>query len=135
VARVFRGVLLPTTIFLILAAWCFGRASPALRQRLLAHPRFGQALRAWEEHGAVSARGKRAAVLAMALSWGLLTLLLRDPLASGLAGACMIGVAAYLLTRPSLPLGARQAGDTTASPRTGRSRHDARSAEAASPER
>ncbi len=101
--------LLPTTIFLILAAWCFGRASPALRQRLLAHPRFGQALRAWEEHGAVSARGKRAAVLAMALSWTLLTLLLRDPLASGLAGACMIGVAAYLLTRPSPPPGDGQA--------------------------
>ncbi|MER3466093.1 MAG: DUF454 domain-containing protein, partial [Armatimonadota bacterium] len=38
------GVLipgLPTTIFVILAAWCFARSNPELERRLLEHPRLG----------------------------------------------------------------------------------------------
>src|SRR3954465_6605642 len=33
--------LMPTTIFLILAAGCFARSSPRLEAKLLDHPRFG----------------------------------------------------------------------------------------------
>jgi hypothetical protein len=95
--------LLPSTVFLILAAWAFGRASPALRERLLADPRVGPALRDWQDHGAVSPRAKRAAVLAMALSWAIIVVVFRDPLAAALSGACMAAVAAWLVTRPSAP--------------------------------
>jgi uncharacterized membrane protein YbaN (DUF454 family) len=59
--------LMPTTVFLLIAAWCFGKASPALQDRLRAHPRFGKALLDWEQHGAVSQRSKSSAVIAMAL--------------------------------------------------------------------
>jgi uncharacterized protein len=92
--------LLPTTPFLLLAAWAFGRASPELRQRLRANPRFGPMLRDWEEHGAISARGKRASLTGMALCWLLLLLVFRDALVAGVAGACMAAVAVYILTRP-----------------------------------
>jgi uncharacterized membrane protein YbaN (DUF454 family) len=95
--------LMPTTVFLLVAAWCFGRASPALRERLLSDPRFGRALRDWERHRAIGPRAKRAAVLAMALSWLVVALAFRDVLASALAGACMALVLAFLLTRPSPP--------------------------------
>lgn len=93
--------LLPTTVFLIIAAWAFGRASPALRERLLTDPRVGATLRNWQQHGAVSRRAKRAAVLAMALSWLVMTLAVRDVTISAIAGGCMAAVAAWLLTRPS----------------------------------
>ena len=95
--------VMPTTVFLIGAAWAFGRASPALRARLLNDPRIGPTLRDWQQHGAVSPRAKRAAVLAMALSWALVTIGFRSLLASVVSGLCMAAVAAWLLTRPSAP--------------------------------
>ncbi|RAI59693.1 DUF454 domain-containing protein [Roseicella frigidaeris] len=94
---------MPTTVFLIGAAAAFGRASPALRAKLRAHPRFGATLRHWEDHGSIAPGAKRAALIGMGLGWLMLTLLLRRPLVSALVGACMVAVAAYILTRPSGP--------------------------------
>lgn len=109
--------LMPTTIFLILAAWCFGRASPALRARLHADPRFGPTLRAWEENGTISPRAKRAALLAMGVSWLVVALLFRDMLASALSGACLAAVALYIVTRPSPPREAPEPGRICQDPR------------------
>ncbi|CAN5205846.1 YbaN family protein [soil metagenome] len=53
--------LMPTTIFLILAAGCFARSSPRLEKWLLDHPRFGPTLRNWRAEGAISKPGKIAA--------------------------------------------------------------------------
>lgn len=64
----FVGMLLPimpTTIFLILAAWFFGRSSPRLEAWLLNHPRFGQTLRNWRDEGAIPAGIKAVAVIGM----------------------------------------------------------------------
>ena len=33
--------LLPTTEFLLIGAWAYGKGAPEMRERLLAHPRFG----------------------------------------------------------------------------------------------
>ncbi len=61
--------LMPTTIFLILAAGCFARSSTRLETWLLDHPRFGPGLRAWRASGAISRRGKTAASAGMALGY------------------------------------------------------------------
>ena len=45
--------LLPTTPFLILAAYFFSRSHPEWEARLLAHPKVGPAIRAWRDHGAI----------------------------------------------------------------------------------
>ena len=45
--------LMPTTIFLILAAGCFARSSPRLENWLLTHPHFGHHIVAWREKGAI----------------------------------------------------------------------------------
>ncbi|CAB3678831.1 YbaN family protein [Achromobacter pestifer] len=62
--------VMPTTIFLILAAGCFARSSPRLESWLLNHPRFGATLRQWREQGAISRKGKLCAVAGMALGYG-----------------------------------------------------------------
>lgn len=60
--------LLPTVPFVILAAFCFARSSPRLEARLTNHPRFGPHILAWREKGAISRKGKRAALAAFAVS-------------------------------------------------------------------
>lgn len=68
--------LLPTVPFAILAAFCFARSSPRLERRLLEHPVLGPHIRRWRAHGAVSRRGKIAALVAFGASavMGLVTL-------------------------------------------------------------
>lgn len=93
--------VLPTTPFLLVAAWAFAKSSPALRQRLYDHPRFGRLLRDWHEQGAIPRKGKIAAVTGMSLSW--LFLAVTTPRLPVLlfSGITMLAVAAYILSRPT----------------------------------
>lgn len=92
--------LLPTVPFVILAAFCFARSDERLERWLVGHPRFGPHIRAWRERGAISRSGKRAALLAFALSAGLGIWLLPFPwLLVPLATALLGG--SWILTRPA----------------------------------
>lgn len=94
--------LMPTTIFLILAAGCFARSSPRLETWLLDHPRFGATLRAWRRDRAIPRRAKTLACLGIAAGFGvfLVTATPHMPLALG-AAAAMAGCALFILTRPT----------------------------------
>ncbi|GHF24090.1 hypothetical protein GCM10017044_18380 [Kordiimonas sediminis] len=54
--------LLPTTPFLLLAAFCFARGSDRLRHWLVEHDIFGPPIKDWERYGAISRKGKYLAV-------------------------------------------------------------------------
>lgn len=58
---------LPTTPFVLLAAWAAARSSRRLHDWLAGHRLFGPMIRDWEARGAVSRRAKRAATAAMAI--------------------------------------------------------------------
>jgi uncharacterized protein len=60
--------LLPTTPFVLVAAWCFSRGSPRVERWLLEHPRLGPVVRDWREHHAVPLPAKQLATVMMAIS-------------------------------------------------------------------
>jgi uncharacterized protein len=94
--------LMPTTIFLILAAGCFARSSPRLESWLLTHPHFGPTLRAWREDGAIGPRAKAMACGGIALGYALFWWGARPSLTVDLiVGAVMAACAAFILSRPA----------------------------------
>ena len=96
--------LLPTTIFLILAAGCFARSSPRLEAWLMEHPRLGPQLIAWRKYGAISRQAKVSACIGMTLGFILFWLGARpEPWLASLVACFMLGSAAYVLTRPGVP--------------------------------
>ena len=96
--------LMPTTIFLILAAWFFARSSPRLEARLLEHPRFGPTLAAWREGGAITAPAKRAACTGMAVGFTLFWFGAHPgPWLTATAAVFMLASAAYVVSCPGVP--------------------------------
>ena len=57
--------LLPTTPFVLLAAWCFSRGSARWEAWLLQHPRFGPMVRNWHAYRVIPLRAKQLATLMM----------------------------------------------------------------------
>ena len=95
--------LLPTVGFMIFAAFCFARSSPELERRIVEHPVFKPHVVAWRQRGAISRKGKAAALAAFAASAIAGLLLLRFPLMLvPLAGGVIGG--AWILSRPDAEL-------------------------------
>jgi uncharacterized membrane protein YbaN (DUF454 family) len=101
VAGLFLPVM-PTTVFLLLALWCFSRSSERLQRWLYDHPRLGQGLRQWHRHRVIPPRAKAAALAMMAGSF-LVTAYLNEGnwLVPEIVGAVMLAVAVFILRCPS----------------------------------
>jgi len=105
--------LLPTTPFLLLAAFCFSRGSQAWHDWLVSHPRLGVPIREWQEHGAISrkakmlAGGAMLAAIAAAAAFGAPTRVLLIQV------GVMVLVALFVFTRPEPPRGGYPEDDDT----------------------
>ena len=94
--------VMPTTVFLIGAAWCFARSTPRWESWLLNHPSFGPVLRNWQARGAIAPRAKAYACSGIAAGYAIFFLSAKPGLWLALGvGAFMLASAAYILTRPS----------------------------------
>lgn len=92
--------VLPTTPFILLAAWAASRSSPRLLAWLESHPMFGQMLRDWRRGGVVSRKAKWSATIVMASSALFILVFVRKPLVQVMAIGAMGAVLAWLWKRP-----------------------------------
>lgn len=92
--------LVPTTPFLLLAAWAASRGSPRLHRWLYEHPYIGRVLLAWERERAVPRSAKISGCLLLVLSLAGIWWFTPDWRISAVAAVLFTGLASFLLTRP-----------------------------------
>ena len=91
--------LLPTTPFLILAAWCFLRSSAKAHAWLYRQPYLGTALRDWDQHKAISLRTKFLASILMLGSLVVIWIKVPNFILKSSVSGILLGVAIYLWSR------------------------------------
>lgn len=99
--------LMPTTVFLLVAAYAFARSSPRLHGWLTEHPRFGPVILNWHEHGSIDRKAKLMAVAVMALTFVVSWLVGVGDFVLGAQAVVLGAVAVFILTRPNGPGGDR----------------------------
>ncbi len=97
--------LLPTTPFVILAAFAFGKSSPTLARWLETNPTFGPMIADWREYGAIAPRAKALAIAMMAAVFVFSIAMSVSALVLIVQAICMTGAAAFILSRPNGPDG------------------------------
>lgn len=96
--------LLPTTPFILLAAFAFARSSVRLTRWLHDHRRFGPLIENWQRHGSIDRKSKIVAMVVIVLT-PILTFFAGAPLwAIGSQVAVLACSATFILTRPDPPL-------------------------------
>lgn len=96
--------LLPTTPFLLVAAFAFARSSPRAEAWLVNHPHFGPLIANWRLYGSISPRVKLIASLFMAAALSLSFALGFAAWIIALQAAVLGLVATFILTRPNPPV-------------------------------
>jgi len=95
--------LLPTTPFILLAAWCFVRSSEKAHDWIYKHPAFGKALTDWEKNRSIAPATKALAIFTILLSVLLIWLKVRDEWIRNSVTLMLTGVSLFILTRKSRP--------------------------------
>lgn len=95
--------LLPTTPFVLLAAFAFARSSDRWHVWLRRHKVFGPIIGDWRRHGAISRRAKILGVGSMGAVLGLSLALQVRPIVLVIQVVALTGAAAFVLSRPSPP--------------------------------
>lgn len=96
--------VMPTTIFIILAAWCFGKSSPRFEAWLLNHPILGKSLKAWRANGAISRNSKLLACTGMLAGFAMFIAGAHPSFwLAAVVGAGLLACATYVVSRPMPP--------------------------------
>ncbi len=95
--------LLPTTPFVLLAAFAFARSSDRWHTWLLRHRIFGPIIANWRHHGAINRRAKIASIVSMVGIFVLSLLLSVSAPVLAVQAVALTGAGAFVLSRPSPP--------------------------------
>ena len=96
--------LLPTTPFILLAAYCFSRSSERLHQWLITHPQMGPLIRDWQQDGSISKTAKTKATVLIIGTFAVTFAVVNVGLmVKGVILLIGIGVLTFIWTRPVPP--------------------------------
>ena len=93
--------LLPTTPFVLLSAFAFGKSTPAYKRWLKHSHLFGPMIADWRTNGAIAPRQKAISIATMAVTFCVSLALSLGAVVLAVQAICMAGAAAYILSRPS----------------------------------
>lgn len=93
--------LLPTTPFVILAAFAFSKGSPRFARALHGHRVFGPIIADWRARGAIALRYKALALAMMGAALAASVALAFGTALIALQAVAMTGAAAFILSRPN----------------------------------
>lgn len=95
--------LVPTTPFVLLAAFAFMKSSRRLHDWLLEHRVFGTLIADWRRYGAISRKAKAVSVLSLVAVFAL-SVVLQAPTTVLVAQVIVLtACAAFIVSRPSPP--------------------------------
>lgn len=93
--------VLPTTPFVIVAAFAFGKASPRLRTWLASNRHFGPVISDWQTNGAIAPRFKIMAMIMMAAVFVVSLVLSMPTHVLAIQAIGIVAAAGFILTRPN----------------------------------
>lgn len=93
--------ILPTTPFIIVAAFAFGKSIPAWRRWLVNNKIFGPIIKDWEETGAIAPRYKALAFVMMLAALALSFYLSVGPVIIFVQALCMLAAFSFIFSRPN----------------------------------
>lgn len=96
--------IMPTTPFILLAAWCFAQSSPRFHQWLRNHKHLGLIVRSWEDGNGIPRKVRNRVIFLLWFSLCFSTLLLRSWPIGLVFLAVGVGVTVYLLRQPILEI-------------------------------
>ena len=97
--------LLPTTPFLLVAAYGFARSSQRWHDWLMRHRVFGPLIENWRAHGAIGRRTKIISVISIIGVFCFSLAIGVAPLFLAIQGAVLVCSALFVVTRPAPPKG------------------------------
>ena len=95
--------LLPTTPFVILAAYCYARSSKRMHDWLLSHKVFGPLIDDWNQHGAIRRPAKILATVSIAVIFAISLLLRIATPVLLIQATVLLAVLTFIWTRPDGP--------------------------------
>ena len=93
--------LLPSTCFILLAAWAFAKSSPTFHAWLTCNSPFAKSIQDWQQHRVIPIKVKGIAAVSMTASFLLTAMLVENFYVLGSIGLGMLALLLFLFSKPS----------------------------------